>query len=70
MQINGYYVLGANAAWKNVMGKPIDLAVNVRNLTNKYYETGGVDLIANILGSNVHYAGPPRMVTASVTVHW
>ena len=68
--IPGYWVMGANVSWTQVMGKPFDVALNVRNLNNKLFYTGGVDGATGSLGNTSYHVGEPRMFTASVSYHF
>jgi len=65
--VPGYWVLGANIAWQNVMGKPFDASFNVRNLANKRYITGGVDGSTSRIGTLAYFIGEPRMFTFNLT---
>ena len=68
--IPGYWLLGANVSWTQVMGKPIDLNFNVRNLNKKVYYTGGVDGATSALGTSSMFVGEPRMYTFSLSYHF
>lgn len=68
--IPGYWLLGANVSWTDVMGKPIDLNFNIRNINNKRYGTGGVNAISSGLGTLVYFLGEPRMYTVSAKVRF
>ncbi|MEO5641124.1 MAG: TonB-dependent receptor [Sphingomicrobium sp.] len=65
----GYGVLDLNADWRNVGGRPIDLAAFIKNVTNKDYLTGGVGVYAST-GFQSATIGPPRTIGASVTVRF
>jgi iron complex outermembrane receptor protein len=66
----GYWLLGANISWTGVMGKPVDLNFNVRNLNNKVYYTGGVDGSTSGIGTVSYYVGEPRLYTFNLTYHF
>jgi len=68
--IPGYWLLGANLSWTGVMGKPLDLSANVRNLNNQYYYTGGIDGVGSGAGPSTRFVGEPRMYTFSLTYHF
>ncbi len=62
----GYWLLGANLSWTNVMGKPVDLGFNIRNINNKQYLTAGVDGSTSGIGTVTHFIGEPQMYTVSL----
>lgn len=68
--IPGYWLLGANISWTNVMGKPFDISANVRNLNKKVYYTGGVDGTSGGLATAAMFLGEPRMFTFNLTYHF
>lgn len=68
--IPGYWLLGANVSWTQVMGKPFDLSVNVRNLNNKLFYTGGIDGATGGVGTSSYHVGEPRMYTATLSYHF
>jgi iron complex outermembrane receptor protein len=69
-RLPGYWLLGANISWSNVMGKSVDLAFNIRNILNKRYATGGSDALTAGLGSIVQFIGEPRMFTFNLTYNF
>lgn len=68
--VPGYWVLGGNIAWQNVMGKPVDASFNIRNITNKRYITGGVDGSTSRIGTLSYFIGEPRMFTFNLTYRY
>ncbi len=69
-RVPGYWLLGLNISWTNVMAKPVDLSFNVRNLNDKQYFTGGVDGSTSGIGTTAFFLGEPRMYTFNVTYHF
>jgi iron complex outermembrane receptor protein len=61
----GYGTVNARLDWLNVMGKPIDLALNVTNLTQEVYQVGVANGLGTlgVLGS---FYNEPRMFFGSV----
>jgi iron complex outermembrane receptor protein len=57
--IPSYHNYNLRAEWTNVLSKPLDLSVFVRNLTKEEYFIAGTDLTA-ALGSSAMVPGEPR----------
>lgn len=65
--IPGYSLVNMRAEWKNFLGKSVDLAAYVSNLTNKEYYTGGFPLGA-VVGANSRTVGTPRVYGLEIGV--
>jgi iron complex outermembrane recepter protein len=61
----GYGTLNARIDWLDVMGQPIDLAINVSNLTQAVYKVGAANGLGT-LGVVGAFYNEPRMISGSV----
>ena len=63
----GHTTIDANAFWRGIAGRPIDLGLFVTNLTNEKYRIGTNNLLQNAsLGILGEIYAPPRMYGVSV----
>jgi iron complex outermembrane recepter protein len=60
-----YDTVNARIDWLNFMGKPIDLAINVTNLTQSVYKVGAANGLGSI-GIVGAFYNEPRMISGSV----
>ncbi|MFB0874262.1 MULTISPECIES: TonB-dependent receptor [unclassified Sphingobium] len=61
----GYWTFDARLAWDRVGGRPVDLALFARNLTNRTYVLGG-QALQQLVGFTVANYGEPRIIGAEL----
>jgi len=57
--IPSYSVVNARADWRRVFGSPVDVSLYAKNLLDKEYRVGGVDIVSSF-GTAVAVLAPPR----------
>ncbi len=66
----GYSLIDLRLDWNNVMGKPVDLSLFVRNLTDKLYKISSGAALSAFLGTATAVYGEPRMFGAQARVRF
>lgn len=63
----GYGLLGASISWRKVGGRPLDIQLWARNLTDRFYATGGGTINPAFTAATI-IPGPPR--TFGLRIHY
>ena len=61
----GYGLLDLRLGWADFLGKPVDLAFFIRNLTDRRYKAFGVNG-ADTTGFQAYIPGTPRTIGATL----
>ncbi|MBV9509246.1 MAG: TonB-dependent receptor [Caulobacteraceae bacterium] len=66
--VSAYWLVNSRLDWNHIAGKPLDVSLWVRNLTNQVYPLGYNP--AQSFGFSSRYYGDPRMFGLTVTAHF